>query len=843
MDEMNGNEAIRMGSTIEFTRILGEVRRLSPRTIRSALKGLDEVLGEIIGIDSCALDIPAERTVYVTRRVPGVTDEAVYETIRIPQGSGYRRVVLEGERTHHGSADGKDGLSVYSVPIFSGRERIAICSLIAGSAGRFDGFTEESFEPFIETLSAILQPFIGGAPAAGAQRGRSLRVEILESVGDELMMRSTLLRMMEMSRAEFCAFYTEDPKDYFYIMLDSVELSPGIPEVREKLQRTYRMFAQRRDEVGVLQEKVFMKSRDRNLAFLLGSARIESYFIVPVTFDARVRGVLLVGSVLKDAFAREDIAVFQELAEEGGDRIPLRFSVSGETGILERMVGALPFGGALIAPGGEVQYANEAFQEALEIQGQEPDTVESVAMVSPYNLHGLWEEFRMLEHDIVERELQSIIGHERTLSVTWVRLGNLSSEVESLILLKDISSERDQEEAREEMLATVAHELRTPMTALKNSLAIMRDSVSAEGIHDNGACRTPPSRFLETALRTVGRLNVLVDGIVEASIFRIPDYALRPERVDVEQFIENSSFLFVESMRKKGIAFGARAHPSTAVLTFDRDRMEQVIQNLLSNSMKHVPSGGKISIEVFPSGGTPSGLFPRIPWEHLWQPDFACIRVRDTGSGIPEQVVDDINRQNRDVGSRVRPSHGLGLYIATRLVQRHGGALWIERTGEAGSAVSIYLPVRGETGRVIRVIRTIERIVADAVARGVTPVLYSIVRRGTRPWRKIVESMQTSTIVNPTRGAIENGGCYLWPLGRDFAAAVAMPDRGGATGKAASSGDGEEILFITGNRPDDIDIGWGIAPRDGKSYRELITASLERIGMEPVMVAQKGEIG
>lgn len=840
---MNGNKTIKMDSMIDFTRILGEVRRRSPRTIRSALKGLDEVLGEMLGIDSCALDIPAERTVYVTRRVPEITDEAVYEAIRIPRGSGYHRVVLERERTHHGTAGGKEGISVYSVPIFSARERIAICSLIARGINRFDGFPEESFEPFIEILSAILKSYISGAGVDGGRRGRSLRVEILESVGDELMMRGTLLRMMELSRAQFCAFYTEDPHDCFYIMLEGAELSPRIPEIREKLRRTYRMFAQRPDEEGLLRENVFVKSRDRNLAFLLGSARIESYFIVPVTFDARVRGVLFIGSVLKDAFTREDISVFQELTEEGDERIPLRFSVGGEAGILERMVNALPFGGALIAPGGEVAYANETFREVLEIRGQQPGTVGSIAASSPYNLHGLWEEFRMLEHDIVGRDLQSIIGHERTLTVTWVRLGNISSEVESLIMLKDISSERDQEEAREEMLVTVAHELRTPMTALKNSLAIMRESISVESTQENDACLATLSRFLETALRTVGRLNVLVDGIVEASTFRPPDYALRPARVDVEQFLEHSSYLFVESMRKKGIAFEARAHPSTAVLTFDRDRMEQVIQNLLSNSMKHVPSGGKISIDVFPSGDTPRDVFPRIPWEHLWQPDFTCIRVRDTGSGIPERVVEDINRQNRDAESRMRPSHGLGLYIATRLVQRHGGALWIERTGDVGSAVSIYLPMRIETRRVIRVIRALERIVADAIARGVTPVLYSIVRKGTRPWRNIVDSMQTSTIINPTKDAIENEGCYLWPLGRNFATAVAMMDHGGGTGEVVSSVDGEEILFITGNRPDDIDIGWGIAPHDGKSYGELITASLERIGMEPVMVVQKGEIG
>ncbi|HUV35470.1 MAG TPA: GAF domain-containing sensor histidine kinase [Patescibacteria group bacterium] len=840
---MNGQYEKKVVTAIDTTRLLGEVRRRSPRTIRSALRGLDEALGKMLDIDCCALDIPAERTAYITRRVPGVPDEAIYDAVRIPRGSGYRRVVLDRGGTAGSAAGGDAGLSVYPVPIFGGRERIATCSLIGRGDGIFGDSSEESYEPLVEILSAILQPYIGASRVAGERRGRSLRAEILESVGDELMMRDTLRQMMELSRAEFCAFYTEDLEDCFYIMLEGAELSPRIPEIREKLRRTYRMFSLRQDDERVPREKVFVKRHNRNIAYLLGAGKIESYFLVPVTFDTRVRGVLFIGSVLKDAFSREDIAVFQELAEEDAERMPLHYSIGGETGILEQLVNALPYGGALIAQDGGIKYANEAFRTMLDIRGQHPDTVDTVVTVSPYNLHGLWEEFRLLEHDIIDRELQSIIGHERTLAVTWVRLGNLSSDVESLILLKDISGARDREEAREEMFATVAHELRTPMTALKNSLTIMRDAISVENVHDGGSCRTVVSRFLETALRTATRLNVLVDGIVDASTFRVPDYALRTGRIDVGKFLEDSSFLFAESMRKKGITFKTSVHHSAAELVFDRDRMEQVIQNLLSNSMKHVPSGGTISIEVAPPGEMPRDLFPRIPWEYLWRPDYACIRVRDTGSGIPERVAEDINRQNRDTGSSVRPSHGLGLYIATRLVQRHGGALRIERMGEAGSAVSIYLPARVETGRVVRMIRSIERIIAGALARGITPLLYSIVKRGPHPWRAVAKSMRTSTIVNPTRGAIENEGCYLWPLGRNFATAVAMVDHNEGHGASTGEVDAEGILFVTGVHPEDVEIGWGIAPRDGKSYGELVTASLERIGVEPAMAVQKGVFG
>jgi signal transduction histidine kinase len=827
---------------IDTTRLLGEVRRLAPRTIRSALSGLGEILEEILRIDGCALEIPSERTVYISKPQPGIDDDTVYEALKLPKGSGYRRIVLGRDKTTGAAIDG-GGLSVYTIPIFSGRDRAAIFFMICRNERAFGGIGEDEYAALVETLSAILNPFIAQTRSVGErQQARSMRTEILESVGDELMMRGALLRMMELSQAEFCAFYSELSEGHFYIMLEGSELSPRIPEIRDKLRNTFLMFSNQRDGEEILYEKVFVKRRERNLAHLLGSVKIESYFIVPVTFDAKVRGVLFFGSVKKDAFTREDIAAFNRLAEEGEERAPLRFRVGGEMGILERIVGALPFGCALIASNGEIKYANDDFRRILEIRGH-PETVQAIHTVSPFNLHGLSEEFGVLERDIIERELQSVIGHERTVAVTWVRIGDISEEVDSLILLKDISHTRDQEEAREEMLATVAHELRTPMTALKNSLVIMREGCDSPVSHGDASSGPYDSRFLGTALRTVKRLTDLVDGIVDASTFRVPDYTLRPVRVEMIDFLEESSCLFAESMRKKEIGFDIRVQPSASSLVLDRDRMEQVIQNLLSNSMKHVPSGGEISITVTLPDGIPDGLFPRIPWDYLWRPDFACISVRDTGSGIPEGVIEEINRQNRGAEGNVRPLHGLGLYIATRLVRRHGGALRIKRDGEWGSAVAIYLPRRVETGRVIRVVRSIERIVTEMITRGASPVLYSIVRTGSRPWHAIAADMRTAMVVNPTKNAVEREGYYLWPLGRDYAVAVAAPDTSVINGVSVAQVDAREVLFIAGHPPVDVDIGWGVAPRDGTSYGELVERSLERIGIEPVFALQKGEIG
>ena len=102
---------------------------------------------------------------------------------------------------------------------------------------------------------------------------------------------------------------------------------------------------------------------------------------------------------------------------------------------------------------------------------------------------------------------------------------------------------------------------------------------------------------------------------------------------------DDVSLFFLESMKKKEIEFEIEIDGSISALEFDPQQMEQVIHNLLSNSIKHVPGGGGIKISASPSTDRALQAVPFVSWEQIGEPTFIDISIKDSGSGIPVDQV------------------------------------------------------------------------------------------------------------------------------------------------------------------------------------------------------------
>lgn len=697
----------------------------------------------------------------------------------------------------------------------------------------------------------------------------SLRIRLLKSIGHDVGMRAVLAGMMERTHAEFCAFYTARERELAYIMGESRELSPRIPEIRDKLKTTYRMFTNGVSSASEPIEKVYWRRNGAHVAYLLGNSKIESYFLVPVMFGSKVRGVIFFGSIRKEAFGRNDIAIFRRLADEGEDRAPLIFRLGGEKEILERLLDVLPSGAALISPDGRIVGVNRAFRDILQLHRELPEAVYEVGSASSFNLRGIWEEFGILQRNVIDRELEGTGVPQRYLSVTWVRLEELSEDVASLVLLKDSTASHEQVEAREEMLAMVAHELRTPLTALKSSLSILA-GLGRQGADGNGTSRdvrsvvrageedqTPRERFLSNAIRTVDRLGRLADALVDSSAARIDERQFKVEPHNVSEFLADISTLFVEPMRRKGIDFTIRVDAQIATLTFDKDRMEQVIQNLLANSIKHVPGDGKVSISVSPCITCPDSIIPIPLLKYSPRMTFADLCLTDSGSGIPQIVADRVNVGGGSSDCPARASKGLGLLIAKRLVRLHGGSLVVEEGRESGSAVHLYLPVDQETARTVQRYRVVETRVDEMLAKGLIPTILCISKNGDRPWPEAVQAWRSIPVINPARSDMSDGSVYLWPLTEEFALAVTArfgfaedpQSLFGAVDAVAALRDGIAETASAPNAPGgssggghDIRAGWAAAPREGAHLKELLPIALERMEGAALACLMKGDL-
>jgi signal transduction histidine kinase len=830
--------------TNDLTHIIREYRRFSPRSVRSALMLLADEFETRAGTSAAAVQLVQEKTIYLSGMPAGAETESLAQALKIPGSDNYLWIRLGGARAERGAVTGTPDF--LKIPLFDGTERFGVFVLVRHEQGGFDR-SERALVPLLsEMLSMRFIPLLREESCEESMESDEvLRIELLKSVGDDRRMKRVLRNMMDTAGCEYCAFYSAVRGEHFYLLLDGRELEPRVGEIRHKLSGVYRMFSNREPKGSAAGESIFTKNEEKNVSYLLGGSKIESYFFVPVMFASRLQGVLLFGSVRRGAFNREEIERFRRMADED-DRVgnAVVFSSGGEIEVLERLLEKLPFGGALVTEEGLIRAANTRFHELVRVRSDLPETIYEMSEVSPFNMQGIWEEYRASQRDLVDRELHGSTYPESSLSVTLVSLEGVSEEVDTLVLAKDMTESALQREETSEILATVSHELKTPLTALKNSLEILKGS-GAGGVTrlEKGDVEyaLPASRFLNTAARTIDRLVMLVNGLQNVTETRTISRPYNPAKVLLKSYLDDVSLFFLESMKKKDIDFSIEVSDRVSALEFDPGQMEQVIHNLISNSIKHVPVGGSIAIRANPAGGEVYETLPPIPWEYIDLHSFVDISVSDSGDGVPSDVIESINPSKHLGGVRRSASRGLGLFIAKKLIRMQGGSILIDRHDEGGSTVHLFLPADQSTRAVVRSAYISRESLHDMIGKGLKPVLYTVVKESAACWLEVAGAWKIVPAINPELGEISDTGFYLWPLGERIAIGLSA-DRRLASSPLSIVRNGRGGLRMLDNDSNDaIRIGWGVGMVDGTSYAEVMSAALKRTTAEHAYAVLKGE--
>jgi signal transduction histidine kinase len=814
----------------EVIHLLKTLRLESAGDMESLLETLQEGLGRLFKLDSLVMHIPEEEVVYVTRWPSGMNRSSLSEVLNISSPDSWRWVVLDtdGDNTSFNRTQDLTGneISVYKIPIYSLSSRAGSLSVLGWGKGLFDDLDDDLLPILSEIISIRVAPMMESVP-----KGLSLKHQLLDAVGNDGAVKNVISYIMELSQADYCGFLASAEKSLLYLMLAAPELSGSVNEIIDKITTTYGMFTNTPASISEISERLFYRQKAGGGVYSEDNSSVESYFIVPVMERGRVGGVLFLGSVREGAFVKENISIFKSMADDDVDgETRAGFSLRSNIEILNRWLSVIPLGCAAISTRGDVISSNQRFWELLGIRGQLPGNITEVNMSCDYNLNGFWKELTSNGNEMRERVLSSDSDSTGFLSVTWMISPEQRDGIGSFIVLRDITRQKKQREDERKFVATVAHELRTPLTALKNSLKILmqvtgdNDEVNIE--RSSGLGKTA-EKFLTTALRTLNKLSVLVDGLVD--VYKLSGEAgvSSTRIVDVETFIREASTLFVESMNKKGISFSVETEEEVSGIELDRNRMEQVIQNLLSNSVKSTVSGGEISITASVAEKTAGELFPLVPWEYLSSAQLIDISVRDSGSGIPEEISDYISGDETDYRSEVSP--GLGLMISKELVKRHGGKIEIESAPGRGSVVHIYLFRKLANGMLVRKVGSIKEMVELFLGRGKTPLLYTLVKEDARCWIEMSGRWRMKPVVEPEQSEINDNRLYLWPLSGRLAIAVTCDTELIEEPISMLSAGREELRVINAGDKGGIDVGWAVSPRDGIKFAELLSSSLSMV--------------
>lgn len=238
-----------------------------------------------------------------------------------------------------------------------------------------------------------------------------------------------------------------------------------------------------------------------------------------------------------------------------------------------------------------------------------------------------------------------------------------------IAVIHDVTEQEQIDMERREFVANVSHELRTPLTTMKSYLEALQD-----GAVEDAALA---SKFLGVTQRETERMIRLVNDLLQLSRLDSKDYKIHLERTDYLAFCQSIMDRF-EMSKKQNIEFVRQFPKGSFYVLMDRDKLTQVIDNIISNAIKYSPEGGIITFAIRRRGNKIRTM------------------ISDQGVGIPKENLPKIfNRFYRVDRARSRKlgGTGLGLAIAKEMVEAQGGEIWAESDWNRGTTIHFILPL------------------------------------------------------------------------------------------------------------------------------------------------------
>ncbi|WP_339161660.1 ATP-binding protein [Siminovitchia sp. FSL W7-1587] len=337
----------------------------------------------------------------------------------------------------------------------------------------------------------------------------------------------------------------------------------------------------------------------------------------------------------------------------------------------QQLMGVLTYmksGVLLVDKDGRILLANRAMGDML---GLEPETLKGKLHVEAgksADLSRLIDQC-LLEGKEIRDEIQFYFPDERILDAHLAPYVGKRNELKGIVaVLHDITDIRRLEKMRSEFVANVSHELKTPITSVKGFAETLLDGAmdDEELLHD----------FLNIIHKESVRLHRLINDILHLS--KIEQHLVTPivEEVNVTEVIRNVAETIRKEVKTKGLELELPDNTNVWV-EGERDRIQQIILNLVSNAVVYTPEGGKISVSVSE------------------RENEVDIRVQDNGIGISKKDLPRIfERFYRVDKARARDSGGtgLGLAIVKHLIESHHGSIKVESEEGEGTIFTVTLP-------------------------------------------------------------------------------------------------------------------------------------------------------
>ncbi|WP_394846061.1 ATP-binding protein [Pendulispora brunnea] len=220
---------------------------------------------------------------------------------------------------------------------------------------------------------------------------------------------------------------------------------------------------------------------------------------------------------------------------------------------------------------------------------------------------------------------------------------------------------------REDILAIVSHDLKEPLNGITLASSTLESwsKVSADA---------QTNRLLQIVLRSAHRMDRLINELLDCSSIQSGHLSVRKRDCSVQELLSDAQEMFTQLADEDGITLHVEPLPAPMMISCDRERIYQVLSNLIGNGIKFTESGGRVELRVEDRG------------------DEVLFKVSDTGPGIPKDRLPRLFEQFWQAEDSSKKGRGLGLFIAKGIVVAHDGKIWAESRLGDGTTLFVSLP-------------------------------------------------------------------------------------------------------------------------------------------------------
>lgn len=509
------------------------------------------------------------------------------------------------------------------------------------------------------------------------QKQKIYEVSILKEIQDRIGYELDIERVIDVLTGSLKNLFPYSTTSSLFIKNGQITLktyveegvSPNfIAEVKKKMLASF----------AVLSEEPLDKIAEQTSGVVLdikNNLLPNSFFQIPLTVGNKVEGLINISSTKQGLYKEDEMTILYQIANQASNALSrLQEVLKTEKGKLTAMIRSLADGIFMIDTTNQLLVINESAKEMLNIQNPNP-TIFDVLASLPKEVNFSDKIKNSISQNLTFEEKEVAIG-ERIVQVfiTPVLTSEEKKVLGTSVLLHDITLEKNLSKMKEEFTNMVVHELRAPLAAIKGATEILSEEHQGKSEQE--------TKLLNIINEQSKRLLAEVSSILDAAKIEAGKFSIQKTETDLSKLISERIEFFMSQAKSKNIILSAAVENNLPKVQIDPERISQVINNLVSNSLKFTQEGGKITLSVSK------------------KEDKLLISVSDTGIGIPKEKQDILfskfsQVENHPLGMPPTsiPGTGLGLYIVKGIVEAHGGSIELNSEVGKGTTITVSLPI------------------------------------------------------------------------------------------------------------------------------------------------------